>query len=127
MARLRPLVLLVATTACATSNGSNTCYLLESPPRVSIKTVVYVHSIGPDYLTAYGYGCESSRSELLETSNLNSGEGILHIINRSEAGYSVPYDAMVWYDRAKNAVAVSLIGRNKSYREIKFRGVDPPK
>ena len=112
---------------CSTKGNADACKLLASPRKDDVQAVVYVHAIGPDYLMAYGLGCENMRAEIVETGRLKTGQGIFYIINRSEAGYSVPYDATIRYDHNRNAAAVSLIKKSSSLEEIRFKGDSPPK
>jgi hypothetical protein len=109
------------------TSDANTCELLASRQKDDGRAVVYVHAIGPDYLMAYGLGCENIRAEIVETGRLKAGQGIFYIINRSEAGYSVPYDAIIHHDNSRNAAVVSLIKRNSSFAEIRFKRDSPPK
>ena len=118
-------VMLVA--GCSTKGNAGACELLASPQKDAVQTIVYVHAIGPDYLMAYGLGCEDTRAEIVETGRLKAGQGIFYIIDRSEAGYSVPYNAIIRHNNGRNAAVVSLISRDSSFAEIRFKGDSPPK
>lgn len=127
MARFCGVVMLVVVSiGCSAKDNPSSCELLASPRDGVFQTVVYVHAMGPDYLMAYALGCEAARAEVVKTGMLKKNEGILYIIKRSEAGYSVPYKAYISYEQNREVAVVTLIKREHVLNEAPFNGESPP-
>lgn len=128
MAGFRTLIFGAAlVVGCAPELDVSACALIARPRPERIKTVVYVHSIGPDFLTAYGQGCEDQPFESVDAKELKGTYSILYIVQHSSEGYSIPYDAIVSLNQTTGKTVVSLLRRSTSLAEIKFVGDDPPK
>ena len=89
-----------------------------------LRSAVYVHAIGPDYVFVYSPGCPNRRITDVCFERTEKAGDIFYVIRRSEDGYSVPFDAEV--EVGSGEPTAYLIRRNTSRHEAIFRGEEPP-
>jgi hypothetical protein len=111
---------------CSVDKNSDFCKKIQSVHRDEIKSVVYVHLIFPDLLFAEIENCPDLSLKNVTTEKLSNEDGIFYILNRSEAGFLVPYDANIYYDSEKMEPHVYLLNKNKELREKKYVEQSPP-
>jgi hypothetical protein len=123
---------ILAVVAMASSSAptpkDDACRKIDAHVRGVAHAIVYVHAIGPDSMFAYDPACEDRRIEEVDFSRIDPAnrDDIFYIVERSEQGRSVAYNAEIAWDADRERSVAYLIRRDAASHEIAFRRASVP-